>query len=79
MRYVFARLRRAVRGHQRLRLQRACGLLRRSDLTLSEVAAQSCFAHARHLCAAFGTAHGMTPGAWRAAASAQERSPGAGT
>lgn len=49
----------------RLRLRTACGLLRFSDLPLREIARQSGFGNRAHFFAAFKSAMGTTPAAYR--------------
>ncbi|HYC89101.1 MAG TPA: AraC family transcriptional regulator [Thermoanaerobaculia bacterium] len=70
-----AHLTRAFRTHvgrtvgeysRRLRLERACTALRRSDLSLAEVAMEAGFADQSHFSRAFKAHTGMTPGQYRA-------------
>lgn len=47
------------------RIERACGLLRRSTLTLVQIAAAAGFADQSHMTHAFRERFNMTPSAWR--------------
>ena len=49
----------------RRRVDRACGLLLRSDLTLAEIGGRCGFYDQSHFTRVFEKALGMTPGAWR--------------
>lgn len=53
---------------QRLRLERACALLRGSDAPLCDIAAACGFEDQSYFTRAFRKAHGVTPGAFRRAA-----------
>jgi LacI family transcriptional regulator len=49
----------------RVRLERACQLLRETDLPLAAIARRSGFAHAQYLCEVFRKRFGQTPGTFR--------------
>lgn len=49
----------------RIRFREVERLLRETDLTMDEVAAQTGFIHSHYLQAAFKLSHGCTPGVWR--------------
>ena len=55
---------------RRIRLERACELLRTTALTVGEVAAAVGFRGQSHFCTAFAAERGLTPGAYRRAARA---------
>lgn len=48
-----------------LRLERACLLLRSTDLPVKRVALESGYPDANHFCRLFRQHHGMSPGRWR--------------
>ena len=52
-------------AYLRLRLAHAARLLRQSPLSLRQIAYATGFSSPSHFSRAFGTAHGIPPGAWR--------------
>ena len=58
-----------------LRMQHARSLLRRTDLTIAEVALEAGYAHLGHFAAAFKREFGLLPNAFRRQGRAQPRAP----
>lgn len=56
---------------RRMRVEHAANLLRSTELSTGEIAAQSGFASASHLVRTFGAVKGVTPGRWRRAMAAE--------